>query len=503
MLQSDVNVVLVSDCVVNKTAGIYRIATEIREANYTCQVIDNISSFSQSELSKILNIIVGKNTLAIGFSTTFISRSVNQPTFSSFFHPFTEAYRDTIEKVVDDPESAINTIFQISKSINPKVKILIGGAKAGQINNSAVDNIVLGYADEVVVDYLDQISGKVGTVDNTRQRRVINGMECNRRFNFTTSQIKYHPSDNIIPQQKVLSLEISRGCIFKCKFCAFPMNGKKKNGYIKDAVTLREEFLRNFNEYGITHYIFMDDTFNDSSEKLTSVANIVRNLPFQMYVTCYLRIDLLRAHPEQYQILRDIGLSSCQFGIESLNHESLKCIGKGLHPDKVVNELYKFKDEFPEVTTQGSFICGLPYETKESITETANLIMQESFPLDFPTMTPLGISNVINENELWFSEFSREAGKYYSWTNNKWHNGNFDVTWALKFAHKFYVRSITSGRARVSCWAAAIYLNLGFSESILGKPMLVTEKDYQSKFTDAINSYKQLVLDGKIYHPEE
>ena len=50
----------------------------------------------------------------------------------------------------------------------------------------------------------------------------------------------------------------------------------------------------------------------------------------------------MRSHKEQYQLLKDSGLASAHFGIETLNHQAGKAIGKGLHPDKVIEELYRY-----------------------------------------------------------------------------------------------------------------------------------------------------------------
>jgi hypothetical protein len=66
------------------------------------------------------------------------------------------------------------------------------------------------------------------------------------------------------------------------------------------------------------------------------------------------------------------------FGIESLNYESAKAIGKGLHPDSVkqtLHDLYHthWKDN---ISISCGIIVGLPYETAESQLETLKWFQQ-------------------------------------------------------------------------------------------------------------------------------
>ena len=55
-----------------KNAGAYRIATELRNAGYTCQVVDFFCHYSADELEKIIDKFVTQDTLWVGFSTTFM-----------------------------------------------------------------------------------------------------------------------------------------------------------------------------------------------------------------------------------------------------------------------------------------------------------------------------------------------------------------------------------------------------------------------------------------------
>jgi hypothetical protein len=56
-----------------KNAGAYLIATHLRNNNFSCQVVDYFTHYTLDELKKIVDKFVSKDTLWVGFSTTFLS----------------------------------------------------------------------------------------------------------------------------------------------------------------------------------------------------------------------------------------------------------------------------------------------------------------------------------------------------------------------------------------------------------------------------------------------
>ena len=54
-----------------KSAGAYKLATELRSYGYEVQVVDNYTNWSPSVMEKIINKFVDSDTLWVGFSTTF------------------------------------------------------------------------------------------------------------------------------------------------------------------------------------------------------------------------------------------------------------------------------------------------------------------------------------------------------------------------------------------------------------------------------------------------
>jgi radical SAM superfamily enzyme YgiQ (UPF0313 family) len=407
-----------------RSAGLYRMATELRNIGYKVQIVECFSSLSEHQQDIFLRTCVGPKTKFVGLNSTYIKNWTLDSTY----------YTDDI----------LSKLAKKIKSINQQNKLILGGAQSTQPEfNNHFDTVFTGFADNAIVQYIKYLEGKnpffVFTVSEN-QKMLVDGDHYHSTFNFTNSSIVYAPEDNIV-EKETLPIEVARGCIFKCKFCSFALNGKNKNDYIKNIDTLREEFIRNYNEYGVTHYIYSDDTHNDNPEKLAELAKVVQALPFRLRFGTFLRLDLLRSHPEHYALLRDGGIIGANFGIETLNHDSGKSIGKGLEPKKLLDELHKFNNFFPDVGIGVSFIAGLPYETRDSIESWTNVVADKDFPADLIVLRPLVI--IPNPKKLYKSEFELDSARYYTWIYNSemkrkiWHNGDFDSVWADNFSKDF------------------------------------------------------------------
>ena len=69
-------------------------------------------------------------------------------------------------------------------------------------------------------------------------------------------------------------------------------------------------------------------------------------------------------------MLQEMGLRYAYFGIESLNYESARSIGKGIKTDRLLEFLDDLYYNQPNINATLSFIAGLPFETEESLKNT-------------------------------------------------------------------------------------------------------------------------------------
>lgn len=374
----------------------FRLATELRKNNYSVQCID-LSAFIRckdfTSLKLITKNFITNDTYWIGISITFFSHLVSK---------------------------SIENFLTFIKEQHPYIKIIIGGSNKHFALNIDTAKVFKNYCDLEIVEFTDLCSGKSSVNKIKFLPDIIYGKEF---INFPESQILYESNDLIDPND-CLPLEVSRGCIFKCKFCAFPLNGKTKGEWIKKTSFLLDEINRNYEYYGIKNYSFVDDTYNDSLDKLKILDEHVFNkLKFKINYTAYLRLDLIIRYPEMINFLTRSGLTSALFGIESLNPKSAKVIGKGgIEPMEQIKFLQNLKEnEFKNILLGSGFIYGLPYDTKETIIELESFLLSDNNPLDSWFIGALWIYDATGKKHAYYSDFDRNYKDYgYTLENNKW-----------------------------------------------------------------------------------
>lgn len=395
--------------------GAHRLASHIRQNGYSCLVVDFSSLVTWDLYKQILDKAVGPNTLAVGYSTTWMPYKfpdVGVRTSNPGEGDGYDADRFSIPSLVtafakDDYKPWLNYV----KQLNPKTKTILGGARIDFYLNAPTDFVIVGLGETETIDLLNSLSG--------RTRRIFGRIIDHDRkahspeWDFRDSTTSYTNYDLIQPHE-TLNLEVSRGCKFKCAYCSYPLIGQRTQDYLKRSSVLRQELLENYNRWGTTKYIITDDTFNDSTEKLEMFTQVSQSLPFELKFWCYLRADIIAAHPEQIQLLKDAGLQETYFGIETFNPKSAKFIGKGMAHERIVDTLYKCKDRWGNNSyIAAGIIVGLPYETQQTIFEAAEFFRRSDSPVDLANMFPLSI--IGNHNlvkYMYMSEMDRNYSKY-------------------------------------------------------------------------------------------
>ena len=224
--------------------GAHQISSWLRQHGYTVVVIDFSDKMSTDDLVEITKKYVDTDTIAIGVSTTFWPGNT-EPLW-------------VIEARV---------IIEITY---PHLKWLLGGSRETDAKRLRWIEFS-SYAEDTLLSFLNENS------DHTK-------------FDIKTSVMHYTDTDFIQPHE-VLSFELGRGCQFKCKFCRFPLIGKKPGTYIKNMHLIRDQLIEIYERFGVTRYNFIDDTVNEDEEKIENLARLVQSLPFKLEW-----IEIGRAH---------------------------------------------------------------------------------------------------------------------------------------------------------------------------------------------------------------
>jgi len=420
--------------------GIYQLACVLRKNGYSVQVIDSfpwIAYLGLKEVLKIFDKFVDEDTLWIGFGSTwfgkieeFINRPIADITAGTYKFSKDSIIKNTL--IFNNEEIMMLKDFVYKK--NPNTKFVMGGARAtmGRRGMCAplIDCYIEGYADNTVLEYTRYLEGKnpfLPLKKNPDNSISITHDHKATFFDYNNFKFTWDKSDLINPEE-MLPIEIARGCIFKCGFCSYPLNGRKKLDYLKNPDILREQFIENYDRFGTTRYFFLDDTFNDSVEKLEILnEHVCKKLPFKIQFQAYMRLDLINAHRETVSLLKEMGVSAAFFGIESLNYEANKTIGKGISLEKILEIGNILKNEWEGVYLDSQYIIGLPNDGEKEINDWMNIILDDSFPIRSSQLFPLALEK--NPKKLWTSRFEEDPESFgytfpndddpFFWVNNK------------------------------------------------------------------------------------
>lgn len=335
-----------------RSSGPYAISSELKKHNYETLVINYSLLINWEKFRKLIDLSVGQNTIIVGFSVSWFDSQLD------LFQDKTNWQDKSIS--INFQQKNIKPFVDYIKKVNPNVKVIIGGFTADNYLYENVDNVFIGYSESQIIDYINALKSKIIVP------KIIAHDVKAQKHHFNNSMIEYSEYDLIHPEE-VQFIEFARGCIFKCAFCSFPMTGAKTVNYLKYKDIVYKELLNNYEKWGIKHYFIVDDTFNDSVEKLEILSDIIQELPFQPEFGAYIRIDLLAAHPEMAQLLKNIGLKFALYGLETWNNETSKIIKKGGSKERKIQALQTARDCWgDDVFISASMIVGLPNDTTES-----------------------------------------------------------------------------------------------------------------------------------------
>ena len=161
-----------------------------------------------------------------------------------------------------------------------------------------------------------------------------------------------------------LSFYTGRGCKSHCTFCLWPQTiGGHKYRYRSIPVVVEEikYIQKNFPE--VKEIFFDDDTLTDNADRVEALAKELGKLG--VVWSCNAKANVPR---KTLEVLKANGLRLLLVGYESGNQKILHNIKKGL----LVDVARRFAKDCHElgILVHGTFILGLPGETRETIQET-------------------------------------------------------------------------------------------------------------------------------------
>lgn len=342
----------------------------------------------------------------------------------------------------------------------PQVKVCWGGVHATLLpeqtaKHELIDYVVVGDGDYVLCELYERlrdeesVSNLRGIVYKNSEGRVISNVglltvasrargETYTREGGSADVIKtlddlpdlpYHLLDldkyNVFYSTnglKSATLNTSRGCPYRCKFCSDPvLNEGSWRGF--SAPRLLEKVDMLYTKYGYRMIYFQDDYFPGNKKRfievLRGLAKYERKL---QWATLGIRADTLaKLNDEEWDLLYASGCHSLEIGIESGNERIIHHINKAETKEQM--QLTNQKLAKYDIKVKYTFIVGFPDETEEEIYDTLR------FVTELETANPNTYSLIFNFLPIVGTPFYEEAvrrGVYQPETLEDWAYMDFD-----------------------------------------------------------------------------
>jgi anaerobic magnesium-protoporphyrin IX monomethyl ester cyclase len=166
-----------------------------------------------------------------------------------------------------------------------------------------------------------------------------------------------------------MNMGTTRGCPFKCNWCAKPIYGNRYNSRSPQNVVTELKMLRQ--KFRFNHIWFCDDIFGLKPGWVKEFANLVEKESLAFTFKMQGRVDLL-LQENNIQDLKRAGCDNIWMGAESGSQRILDAMDKGT----TVEQIYKATRLLKKTGIKPSFFIQFGYlsETKEDIGKTIHMI---------------------------------------------------------------------------------------------------------------------------------
>lgn len=154
----------------------------------------------------------------------------------------------------------------------------------------------------------------------------------------------------------------TRGCPNKCSFCMHSA-ARERNYQTRSIQNLKAEIEYLIENYGIRELLFVDENLTHDRNYSLALAKMLSEYEVSWYMLAGTAIYSLT--PELLKALRKSGCYRIRFTVESASPKVLKMMRKSVDISKAESIINVAKGL--GFLTQGQFIIGMPYETKDDI----------------------------------------------------------------------------------------------------------------------------------------
>ena len=233
-----------------------------------------------------------------------------------------------------------------------------------------------------------------------------------------------------------LNIVASRGCPYRCNWCAKPIYGD--SFAVRSPRSVAEEMRQLKQEFGAAHLWFADDIFGLRPRWVCDLADEVATLdavvPFKMQS----RVDLMTAG--NVRALRRAGCAEAWLGVESGSQKILDAMDKGTHVEQIAKARANLREEGIRACYFLQF--GYPGETWDDIQKTVALV-RETRPDDIGVSVSYPLPGT-----RFYERVRAQLGPKTNWSDSD----DLSMMFQGAYTDKFYHALHDALHAQVDSW---------------------------------------------------
>lgn len=168
-----------------------------------------------------------------------------------------------------------------------------------------------------------------------------------------------------------LNISTTRGCPFKCNWCAKPIYGNRYNVHSPERIVEELKMLQS--TYGANHFWMTDDIFGLKPGWVKTFAELIKKEKLKIRFTIQSRVDLLLLE-DNIKALAASGCETVWVGAESGSQKILDAMDKGTRVEQIHEATNLLKKQKIKVAFFLQF--GYPGETRADIQKTIDMVME-------------------------------------------------------------------------------------------------------------------------------